>query len=126
MKNKAKENKINARKTRNGKYYTKLNNQYIGYLNEKELNQMKKELNLLSNQLTPEQLINYFRSLFVDIKKGLKISKGMQQNKYKQYNKKLEIKTIKKIKAIAKHYNLTENETITQLINKEYNKLYSL
>lgn len=124
MKNKAKENKINARKTRNGKYYTKLNNIYIGFLNEKELKTMETQLNLLKDKLTAKELINYFRSLYVDKNKGLKISNGMKKSKYKQYNKKLEIRTINNIKAIAKHYNLTENQTLTLLINNEFNNIF--
>ena len=53
-----------------------------------------------------------------------KISQGMQQAKYKQYNKKLEIKTIEKIKRMAKHYNKTENETLTLLINEKYESIF--
>ena len=124
MKNKAKENKINARKTSNGKYYTKLNNIYIGFLNEKELKTMETQLNLLKDKLTAKELINYFRSLYVDKEKGIKISNGMKKSKYKQYNKKLEITTINNIKTIAKHYNLTENQTLTLLINNEFNNIF--
>lgn len=121
MKEPTKEIKLNPRKTINGKYYTKLNNCYIGYLTETELNLINKELPLLSERMKPNEIINYFRSVFVDKQKGLKISKGMKQAKYKQYNKKLDIKTIKKIKAMANYYNITENQLLTNLINEKYN-----
>lgn len=122
MENQNKEIKLNPRKLNNGTYYTKLNNIYIGILNEHELNHIKKELPLLSEIMKPNEIINYFRCLFVDKQRGLKISQGMKQAKYKQYNKKLEISTIKKIKEMAKHFQLTENEILTNLINESYNK----
>lgn len=122
MENQNKEIKINPRKLNNGTYYTKINNIYIGILNKHELNHIKKELPLLSEIMKPNEIINYFRSLFVDKQKGLKISQGMQKAKYKQYNKKLEISTIKKIKEMAKYFQVTENEFITNCINESYNK----
>lgn len=122
MENQNKEIKINPRKLNNGTYYTKLNNIYIGILNEHELNHIQKEIKLLSEIMEPNELINYFRSLFVDKQRGFKISQGMKRTKYKQYNKKLEISTIKKIKEMANYFQITENEFITNCINESYNK----
>ena len=124
MKKEPKEIKWNPSKLNNGKYYTKANNIYIGCFNEKELNRIKKEMELLCEVMKPNEIIKHFRTLYIDIEKSYKISQGMQQAKYKQYNKKLEIKTIEKIKRMAKHYNKTENETLTLLINEKYESIF--
>lgn len=124
MSRRKKEYYLNPRECPNGKYYTKFENNYIGTLTMEQLDVVKKEIELFKDELTSKQLLNHFQELFVDKERGDAVSKGMRKKEIKQYNKKLEVGVIDKNKELAKHFQCTEDEMLTQLINDKYNELF--
>ena len=119
-----KEFHLNPRECPNGKFYTKFENVYIGTLTKEQLEVVQKEIELFKDKLTSKELLKHFQELFVDKEKGDAISKGMKGKEVKQYNKKLEIGVIAKNKELAKHFQCTEDEMLTTLINDKYNELF--
>lgn len=110
---------LRTKKCPNGKYYTKLNQEYIGTLTPDELIKVETSIQLhLEYGRSMEEIQGMLKRDFVNQEKGNAISRGMQEKKVKQYNKKLPISTINRIKEIAKRYGITENEAITHIVNE--------
>lgn len=119
-----KEYHINPMPCPNGKFKTKFENVYIGTLTEEELEIVRKEVDLFKDKLSSKDLLKHFQELFVDKEKGKAISKGMRKEKTKQYNKTLKVSVIAKNKELAKHFQCTEDEMLTKLINDKYNEIF--
>ena len=119
-----KEYNLNPRECPNKKFYTKFSNQYIGTLTKEELEVVKKTIEEYKDKWTSKEMLNHFKMLFVDKERGKAVSKGMRKKEIKQYNKKLEIGVIAKNKELAKHFQCTEDEMLTKLINDKYNELF--
>ena len=124
MSRRKKEYHLNPRECPNGKFYTKFENEYIGTLTKEQLEVVKKEVDLFKDKLTSRELLHHFQELFVDKERGVAVSKGMRKKEIKQYNKKLEVGVIAKNKKLAKHFQCTEDEMLTKLINDKYNELF--
>ena len=119
-----KEFNLNPRECPNGKFYTKFENTYIGTLTPEQLKVVEKEIDLFKDKLTSKELLKHFQELFVDKERGDAVSKGMRKKEIKQYNKKLEIGVIAKNKELAKHFQCTEDEMLTNLINDKYDEIF--
>lgn len=116
-----KKHEVNLRETlcSNGKYYVKLNGEYIGTYTEEELRMVKNQINnWSSNGKSVEYIIDVLRTGNINKEKGDAISKGMKESRLKQYNKKLPISTINQIKHLSKEYGVTENEIIIKVVNE--------
>lgn len=110
---------LRTAKKPNGKYYTKLNEEYIGTLTKEELIKVETAIPIYLECGYPmDKIQEILKSEFVNQEKGNAISRGLQDKKVKQYNKKLPISTINRIKEIAKRYGITENEAITHVVNE--------
>ena len=118
MTKKTKEVKLTSRKLSNGKYYVKLNNEYIGTCTKEQLDIITKEVTKWKNTLPTNQLQTMYREIYV------RTEQETTENQYKQYNKKLPVETINKIKRLSKHYGVTENEMITKAIDDYYATAY--
>jgi len=116
-----KEYNLNARPCPNGKFYTKFETNYIGTLTEDQLEVVKKTIAEYKDKWTSKEMLNHFQMLFVDKKRGKLVSKGMRK---KEYTVRLSEMVIAKNNELAKHFQCTEDEMLTKVINDKYNEVF--